>query len=377
MSPVPGASSASGASGAPVRVFIVDDSAVVRQVLQAVLARDPGVQVVGVAPDPLFALQRMQREGWPDVLILDVEMPRMDGITFLRKVMQEHPLPVIICSTLTEKGAQLTLDALAAGAFSVLTKPRVGLKDFLVESTAEFGQTIRAAARANTSHLAQSARGARVAKATAPGAPAPAAAAPAAALLALHESTEKIIAMGMSTGGTTALERVLVELPATLPAIAVVQHMPEKFTAAFAERLDRLCALQVREARDGDRLLPGTVLIAPGGRHLQVRRSGAQYHAEVRDGPPVNRHRPSVDVLFRSVAQCAGRNALGILMTGMGDDGARGLVQMREGGARTIAQDEASSVVFGMPREAIRMGGAERVLGLAEIPGAMIEYSRR
>jgi two-component system chemotaxis response regulator CheB len=372
MSPVP------GASGSPVRVFIVDDSAVVRQVLQAVLARDPGVQVVGVAPDPLFALQRMQREGWPDVLILDVEMPRMDGITFLRKIMQEHPLPVIICSTLTEKGAQLTLDALAAGAFSVLTKPRVGLKDFLVESTAEFGQTIRAAARANTSHLAQSARAARPAKSSVPGAPAAGAqAAPGAALLALHESTEKIIAMGMSTGGTTALERVLVELPATLPAIAVVQHMPEKFTAAFAERLDRLCALQVREARDGDRLLPGTVLIAPGGRHLQVRRSGAQYHAEVRDGPPVNRHRPSVDVLFRSVAQCAGRNALGILMTGMGDDGARGLVQMREAGARTIAQDEASSVVFGMPREAIRMGGAERVLGLSEIPGAMIEYSRR
>ncbi len=374
MSPVP------GAAGSPVRVFIVDDSAVVRQVLQAVLARDPGVHVVGVAPDPLFALQRMQREGWPDVLILDVEMPRMDGITFLRKIMQEHPLPVIICSTLTEKGAQLTLDALAAGAFSVLTKPRVGLKDFLVESTAEFGQTIRAAARANTSHLAQSARAARVAKPPASGAPAPAAgpqAAPAATLLALHESTEKIIAMGMSTGGTTALERVLVELPATLPAIAVVQHMPEKFTAAFAERLDRLCALQVREARDGDRLLPGTVLIAPGGRHLQVRRSGAQYHAEVRDGPPVNRHRPSVDVLFRSVAQCAGRNALGILMTGMGDDGARGLVQMREAGARTIAQDEASSVVFGMPREAIRMGGAERVLGLTEIPGAIIESARR
>lgn len=363
---------ASSARGATIRVFIVDDSAVVRQVLQAVLARDPGVEVIGVAPDPLFALQRMQREGWPDVLILDVEMPRMDGITFLRKIMQEHPVPVIICSTLTEKGAQLTLDALAAGAFSVVTKPRVGLKDFLLESTAEFGQTIRAAARANASHLARSVRPPAV-----PGAAPSARAAPATAVLALHESTEKIIAMGMSTGGTTALERVLVELPATLPAIAVVQHMPEKFTAAFAERLDRLCALQVREARDGDRLLPGTVLIAPGGRHLQVRRNGAQYQAEVRDGPPVNRHRPSVDVLFRSVAQCAGRNALGILMTGMGDDGARGLVQMRESGARTVAQDEASCVVFGMPREAIRMGGAERVLGLSDIPTAMVEYARR
>ena len=361
-------------------MFIVDDSAVVRQVLQAVLAREPGIEVVGVAPDPLFALQRMQRDGWPDVLVLDVEMPRMDGITFLRKLMQEHPLPVIICSTLTEKGAQLTLDALAAGAFSVVTKPRVGLKDFLLEHTAEFGQTIRAATRANASQLARAARGAGAAAAAPRPTVAPAPnTAPAGlhAPLALHESTEKVIAMGMSTGGTTALERVLVALPGTLPAIAVVQHMPEKFTAAFAERLDRLCALQVREARDGDRLLPGMVLIAPGGRHMQLRRSGAQYHAEVRDGPPVNRHRPSVDVLFRSVAQCAGRNALGILMTGMGDDGARGLLQMHEAGARTIAQDEASSVVFGMPREAIRMGAAERVLALGDIPAAMVDYARR
>ncbi len=367
-----------GARSAPIRVFIVDDSAVVRQVLQAVLAREPGIEVVGVAPDPLFALQRMQRDGWPDVLVLDVEMPRMDGITFLRKLMQEHPLPVIICSTLTEKGAQLTLDALAAGAFSVVTKPRVGLKDFLLEHTAEFGQTIRAATRANASHLARAARGSGAAAARpVPGTASNAAAPGLHAPLALHESTEKIIAMGMSTGGTTALERVLVALPATLPAIAVVQHMPEKFTAAFAERLDRLCALQVREARDGDRLLPGMVLIAPGGRHMQVRRSGAQYHAEVRDGPPVNRHRPSVDVLFRSVAQCAGRNALGILMTGMGDDGARGLLLMHEAGARTVAQDEASSVVFGMPREAIRLGAADSVLALADIPAAMVEYARR
>ena len=358
------------APGARLRVFIVDDSAVVRQVLQAVLARDPGIEIAGVAPDPLFALQRMQREGWPDVLVLDVEMPRMDGITFLRQIMQQHPLPVVICSTLTEQGAQLTLDALAAGAFSVVTKPRVGLKDFLLEHTAELTQTIRAAARANTSHLARAAR-----RPAAPAQPLPAM--PPAAPLAVHDSTEKIIAMGMSTGGTTALERVLLALPATLPAIAVVQHMPEKFTAAFAERLDRLCALQVREARDGDRLLAGTVLIAPGGRHLQVRRSGAQYHAEVRDGPPVNRHRPSVDVLFRSVAQCAGRNALGILMTGMGDDGARGLLVMREAGARTVAQDEASSVVFGMPREAIKLGAAERVLALSDIPSAMVEYARR
>ncbi|MHB0922302.1 MAG: protein-glutamate methylesterase/protein-glutamine glutaminase [Thiomonas delicata] len=352
-----------------VKVFIVDDSAVVRQVLQAVLLRDPGIEVIGTAPDPLFALQRMQQGAWPDVLVLDVEMPRMDGITFLKKLMVEHPLPVVICSTLTEKGAQITLDALAAGAVSVVTKPRVGLKDFLVEQTTELAQTIKTAARANTSSLRTAAR-------------APAAKpwlAPAVQSTTPHvlaDTTEKIIAMGMSTGGTLALERVLTQLPRTLPGIAVVQHMPEKFTATFAERLDSLCALDVREGRDGDRLTPGLVLIAPGGRHMQVRRSGAQYHVEVRDGPPVNRHRPSVDVLFRSVAQCAGRNALGIILTGMGDDGARGLKDMHDAGARTVAQDEQSSVVFGMPKEAIKLGGADRILSLQDIPAAMVEYGR-
>lgn len=350
-----------------VKVFIVDDSAVVRQVLQAVLLRDPGIEVIGTAPDPLFALQRMQQGTWPDVLVLDVEMPRMDGITFLKKLMAEHPTPVVICSTLTEKGAQITLDALAAGAVSVVTKPRVGLKDFLVEQTTELAQTIKTAARANTSSLrtaTQVPTSARIATKVS------------ATPHVLAETTEKIIAMGMSTGGTLALERVLTQLPRTLPGIAVVQHMPEKFTATFAERLNGLCALEVREGRDGDRLIPGLVLIAPGGKHMQVRRSGAQYHVEVRDGPPVNRHRPSVDVLFRSVAQCAGRNALGIIMTGMGDDGARGLKDMRDAGARTVAQDELSSVVFGMPKEAIKLGGAERILSLQDIPEAMIEYGR-
>ena len=350
-----------------IRVFIVDDSAVVRQVLQAVLQRDPGIEVVGVAPDPLFALQRMQQGQWPDVLVLDVEMPRMDGITFLKKLMVEHPLPVVICSTLTEKGAQITLDALAAGAVAVVTKPRVGLKDFLLEQTVEFSQTIKAAARARTANLGQPRRPA----------PAAALAAVAATPHVLRDTTEKVIAMGMSTGGTVALERVLTQLPATLPGIAVVQHMPEKFTAAFAQRLDQICALNVREALDGERLLPGSVLIAPGGRHMQLRRSGAQYHVEVRDGPPVNRHRPSVDVLFRSTAQCAGRNALGIILTGMGDDGARGLKEMHDAGARTIAQDEASSVVFGMPKEAIKLGAADSVLALGDVPAAMIEFSRR
>jgi two-component system chemotaxis response regulator CheB len=353
-----------------VKVFIVDDSAVVRQVLQAVLLRDPGIEVIGVAPDPLFALQRMQLGQWPDVLVLDVEMPRMDGITFLKKLMAEHPLPVVICSTLTEKGAQITLDALAAGAVSVVTKPRVGLKDFLVEQTTELTQTIKAAARANTGSLRASTRPVvSVTKAAAPPAFSPSA-------HVLTDTTEKIISMGMSTGGTVALERVLTTLPRTLPGIAVVQHMPEKFTAAFAERLNTVCALEVREARDGDRLIPGLVLIAPGGRHMQVRRSGAQYHVEVRDGPLVNRHRPSVDVLFRSVAQCAGRNALGIILTGMGDDGARGLKEMHDAGARTVAQDEATSVVYGMPKEAVKLGAADRSLALGDIGSAMVEYGR-
>ncbi len=346
-----------------VKVFIVDDSAVVRQVLQAVLLRDPGIDVIGTAPDPLFALQRMQQGQWPDVLVLDVEMPRMDGITFLKKLMAEHPLPVVICSTLTEKGAQITLDALAAGAVSVVTKPRVGLKDFLLEQTAELTQTIRAAARANTGSLRAAPRPASVARS----APLPVA-------HVLTDTTEKIIAMGMSTGGTVALERVLTQLPRTLPGIAVVQHMPEKFTATFAERLNSVCALEVREARDGDRLIPGLVLIAPGGRHMQVRRSGAQYHVDVRDGPPVNRHRPSVDVLFRSVAQCAGRNALGIILTGMGDDGARGIKDMHDAGARTIAQNEQSCVVYGMPKEAVKLGAIDISLALTEIPSAMVEY---
>lgn len=353
-----------------VKVFIVDDSAVVRQVLQAVLLRDPGIEVIGVAPDPLFALKRMQLGQWPDVLVLDVEMPRMDGITFLKKLMVEHPLPVVICSTLTEKGAQITLDALAAGAVSVVTKPRVGLKDFLVEQTTELTQTIKAAARANTGSLRALSRPVvSVAKAPTPPMFTPGA-------HVLTDTTEKIIAMGMSTGGTVALERVLTTLPRTLPGIAVVQHMPEKFTATFAERLNSVCALEVREARDGDRLIPGLVLIAPGGRHMQVRRSGAQYHVEVRDGPPVNRHRPSVDVLFRSVAQCAGRNALGIILTGMGDDGARGLKEMHDAGARTVAQDEATSVVYGMPKEAVKLGAADRSLALGDIGAAMVEYGR-
>ncbi|WP_349342693.1 chemotaxis response regulator protein-glutamate methylesterase [Marinobacter sp. MMG032] len=336
---------------APVSVFIVDDSAVVRQVLTQLLTAAPGIRVSGAAPDPIFALQKMQRD-WPDVIILDVEMPRMDGITFLRKLMKERPTPVVICSTLTEKGADTTLQALSAGAVDIITKPKIGLRDFLQSGGQHMVQVLKAAARARTGAI-RAHRQPMVAE-TRMAAPA-----------AMVRTTDKVVALGTSTGGTQALEAVLTRLPADCPGIVVVQHMPEKFTAAFAHRLNQLCRCEVREAVDGDRVISGLVLIAPGGKHMQLRRSGAQYRVSVADGPPVNRHKPSVDVLFRSVAVSAGRNALGIIMTGMGDDGAQGLLAMRRAGAITIAQDQATSVVFGMPREAIEIGAATEVLPLA------------
>ncbi|WP_150910289.1 protein-glutamate methylesterase/protein-glutamine glutaminase [Marinobacter halotolerans] len=334
----------------PVSVFIVDDSAVVRQVLTQMLGADPGIRIAGSAPDPIFALQKMQRD-WPDVIVLDVEMPRMDGITFLRKLMQERPTPVVICSTLTEKGADTTLQALSAGAVDIITKPKVGLKDFLQSGSQHMLQVVKAAARASLGPV-------RAPRAAPPAERRPVAPA------AMSQTTDQVVALGTSTGGTHALEAVLTRMPADCPGIVVVQHMPEKFTAAFANRLNQLCRCEVREAADGDRVIPGLVLIAPGGRHMQLRRSGAQYRVSVADGPPVNRHKPSVDVLFRSVAQVAGRNALGIIMTGMGDDGANGLLAMRQAGAHTIAQDRDTCVVFGMPREAIERGAAVEILPL-------------
>ncbi|MEW5755489.1 MAG: chemotaxis response regulator protein-glutamate methylesterase [Pseudomonadota bacterium] len=344
------------------RVLIVDDSAVVRQVLTELLASDPGIEVLGSASDPIFALEKMQKQ-WPDVIVLDVEMPRMDGITFMKKLMAERPTPVVICSTLTERGAETTMQALAAGAVDIVTKPKIGLKNFLQESAQEFVRVVKAAAQAKPKRMSSPTSAGIAPKLSAD------AVLTAATGQAMAQTTDKVVAIGASTGGTQALEQVLVALPRTTVGIVVVQHMPEKFTAAFAQRLNSLCEVEVREAQTGDRVIPGRVLIAPGGRHMLLRRSGAQYQVEVVDGPPVNRHKPSVDVLFRSVAKCAGKNAIGIIMTGMGDDGAAGMLEMREAGALTIAQDEASCVVFGMPKEAIKHGGVIKVLPLGNLAG--------
>ncbi|HTY51224.1 MAG TPA: chemotaxis response regulator protein-glutamate methylesterase [Steroidobacteraceae bacterium] len=357
-----------------IKVLVVDDSAVVRQVMLGLLQADPGIEVLGACADPLLAMQRMQLQ-WPDVIVLDVEMPRMDGLTFLRRLMQERPTPVVICSTLTQAGAPATLEALAAGAVTAIPKPQIGLKQFLSEAAAELTDAIRVAVRANPARL-------RARTARAPAIPARLSAdavlAPPRTQVqgrweqdgeaAMRRSAGRVVAIGTSTGGTQALQDVLAQLPALSPGLVIVQHMPPQFTAAFAQRLDGLCALEVREARDQDRVVPGRALIAPGGRHMLLKRSDAGYYVEVRDGPPVNRHCPSVDVLFRSAARCAGTDALGIIMTGMGDDGARGLKEMRDAGAHTVAQDEASCVVFGMPREAIRLEAACQVASLEELP---------
>ncbi|MCC7284343.1 MAG: chemotaxis response regulator protein-glutamate methylesterase [Acetobacteraceae bacterium] len=348
--------------GGEIKVLVVDDSAVVRQMLSAVLGREPGIRVIGTAPDPLFALERMRKE-WPDVITLDVEMPRMDGVTFLKKIMAERPTPVVICSSLTQAGAETTMQALAAGAVSVIAKPTLGLKDFLRESSSDVVAAVRAAAASRVRNLAPR-PAVRAAAENGGGAP---------AVHAMAKTTDSIVAIGTSTGGTQALEAVLTALPATAPGIVIVQHMPEKFTASFAERLNGLCEIDVFEAKDGQRVVPSRALIAPGGRHMLLKRSGAQYHVEVVDGPVVNRHRPSVDVLFRSVAKFAGGNALGVIMTGMGDDGARGLKEMHDAGARTIAQDEETCVVYGMPKEAVKLGAVDRILPLQHIAGAILK----
>lgn len=348
-----------------IRTLIVDDSALVREVLTQMLEQAPDIEVMGAALDPIFAMQEMKK-CWPDVIILDIEMPRMDGLTFLKKIMAERPTPVIICSSLTKEGAAVTLEALAAGAISIITKPGIGIKSFLQQSASELIQEVRGAVRASLRNLlpATSQRGAQLE--VPPKRNADAVLSPPAERIRFS-TTERIIAVGTSTGGTQALEYLLTRLPANCPGLAIVQHMPARFTASFAERLNGLSQLEVKEAASGDRLLPGVALIAPGGKHLLILRSGTQYLAEVKEGPPVSRHCPSVDVLFRSVAVSAGHNALGIIMTGMGDDGARGLRELHDTGARTIAQDEASCVVFGMPKEAIAHGGVDEVMSLAQL----------
>jgi two-component system chemotaxis response regulator CheB len=352
-----------------IKVMIIDDSALVRQVVAHALDQEPGIKVIATAADPVFAIGKL-RQQWPDVIVLDIEMPRMDGLSFLRKIMSERPTPVIICSSLVETGAQATFDAMAAGAVTVITKPKAGLKSFLQDASNDIAQAVRAAARVNLLALPRGTFGNLRSQASTQSM------IQAGASTAIARTTDQLIAIGTSTGGTHALEVVLTHLPATCLGIVIVQHMPEKFTAMFAERLNGLCDIEVREAKNGDRVIPGLALIAPGGRHMTVKRSGAQYVVEVTDGPLVNRHKPSVDVLFRSVAKFAGRNALGIIMTGMGDDGARGMKEMHDAGATTIAQDEHSCVVFGMPKEAIKLDAVDQVIPLDRIAMAMTSYGK-
>ena len=344
-----------------IRVMVVDDSALVRQMLTALLDADPGIEVIDAVADPILAMARM-KSTWPDVIVLDIEMPRMDGITFLKKLMAERPTPVVICSSLTEKGAHTTMEALAAGAVSIITKPKIGVKQFLADSCDDLISAVKIAAQANLKRLsARSVSASLAPKHTAD------VILPAPGDRAMGKTSERVIAIGTSTGGTRALEAILTTLPKVSPGILIVQHMPEKFTAAFAARLDGLCQIEVKEAHDNDRVMQGRALVAPGGKHMLLKLSGSQYHVAVVDGPLVNRHRPSVDVLFRSVAKFAGANALGIIMTGMGDDGAAGLLEMRKAGAHTVAQDEESCVVFGMPREAIKRGAVEKTVALSAI----------
>ena len=339
------------------KVLVVDDSALMRQLLPDLLARDPALEVVGTAADPYAAWDKVQQLR-PDVLTLDVEMPKMDGLTFLSKLMTARPTPVVMVSSLTERGAETTFRALELGAVDFVPKPKLDVATGTVALADELVAKVKAAARARP--RASAARG-------------PSARPPAAGL----RTTHKVIALGASTGGTEALFEVLTALPPDAPGAVVVIHMPEGFTKSYAGRLDRACAVRVSEAKDGDRVLPGHVLLAPGGRHLSVARSGAAVVARVSDGPPVNRHRPAVDVLFESCAKELGPNAAGAILTGMGNDGARGLLAMRRAGARTLAQDEATCVVFGMPKEAIALGGAEAVLPLGRVAGELLRLTAR
>lgn len=347
--------------GPRIRVLIVDDSAVVREVFSRELARDPQIEVVGVAPDPYIARDKIVALR-PDVITLDIEMPRMDGITFLRKLMRHLPVPVVIVSSLTQRGSELAMEALDAGAVDVMCKP--GAAYAVGDMSVELVDKIKAAARVRVQ--------ARLRPPTL-GTPSPGM--PPVRRHSLTRTTNKVIAVGASTGGTEALVALLSAMPGNAPGILIVQHMPEFFTRSFADRLDQVSSMEVKEAEDGDSVLPGRVLLARGSHHLLLRRSGANYLVQVKAGPLVNRHRPSVDVLFKSVAQYAGRNAVGVILTGMGGDGAQGMLEMKQNGARTIAQDEASCVVFGMPRVAIELGGVDAVLPLDRIAPRVLEFA--
>ena len=338
----------------------------VRQTLAEVLSADPAIEVIGTASDPFVAAERM-REQIPDVITLDIEMPRMDGLTFLQKIMHQHPIPVVICSTLAEGGAQSTLKALEYGAVDIIAKPRLGTKQFLEESRVILCQAVKAAASArlrvpSPSQTVQPKLTADAILSRARG--------------DMLETTEKVVVIGASTGGTEALRALLEVLPPDAPGIVIVQHMPEVFTRAFANRLDSLCQISVKEAETNDTVLRGRALIAPGNHHVLLKRSGARYYVDIKDGPLVCRHRPSVDVLFRSAARYAGKNAVAVIMTGMGDDGARGMLEMKQAGAATIAQDEATSVVFGMPNEAIKLGAVDEILPLPSIARSVLTRAR-
>jgi len=348
-----------------IRVLIVDDSSVVRQSMHDILSSDPKVEVMGVAADPYIAVDKIRQEV-PDVITLDIEMPRMDGITFLQKLMSQHPIPVVICSSLTGDGSETAIRALENGAVEIITKPRMGAKQFIEESKVRIVDAVKAASVSKLKKVKDFSNRDIAPKLTAD------------AVLAkprskaMVQTTEKIVVIGASTGGTEALRYILESLPLNSPGIVIVQHMPEHFTAAFATRLDSLCDVTVKEAKDGDSVLTGQALIAPGNRHTMLKRSGARYYVEVKDGPLVRRHRPSVDVLFRSAAQYAGKNAVGVIMTGMGDDGANGMLEMHDLGAYCIAQDEATSIVYGMPKEAVKLGAADKIVALENIAATFL-----
>ncbi len=356
-----------------IKVLIVDDSAVVRQTLQSILSSDPEIEVIGTASDPFFAAKKIAQEV-PDVITLDVEMPRMDGLTFLKKIMSQHPIPVVIISSLTAKGTETALRAIEFGAIDIIAKPQMDTKLFIEESKIRLCDAVKAAAMAKIKRRSVPQNDFTVQPKYSADAILPKFVPSESSMI---KTTELVVAVGASTGGTDALRVFLEAIPLDSPGIVIVQHMPENFTKSFANRLNELCNITVKEAENGDTVIRGRALIAPGNHHMLLKRSGAKYYVEIKDGPLVNRHRPSVDVLFRSTARYAGKNAIGIIMTGMGDDGARGLLEMKEVGARTIAQDEKSCVVFGMPNEAIKVGAVEKILPLDQIAGTSMSWAKQ